>query len=416
VDRDRIQVRIGTLILVLASLAFVNLLVHRLLVLRVPPDRLITDPSFVILLASLAYFGFATFRRTRVGKAALALGVFVLSGPIIYFNGSTDYFGLAVAVMGVLLLYRFEFLASGFLWKVGALIAWVAVSILLSDQLHARGSINLSLSYILFLLVNLLMFYILFEEEIRGLMAVNRHKDAELAAKSQKIAELEPLSVLGERIAHVAHSFKNNLNQITLAELYLEQQKDPGMALATLEGFRRSMSERIDNILMISQAGFDLEPELFDVARALQGIHQVYLTGRSFTSVADTELTITGPVWVRSVRWDFLLMVENILKNAAEALGASGKRGLIRVTLDASTLTMGNNGGAIEVCPDCRESCLDCSRYGRPGRTNKAGGSGHGLAQVFATCRQNGWQLRVTGHDDWTEFIIRFPDLLSPVL
>jgi hypothetical protein len=90
------------------------------------------------------------------------------------------------------------------------------------------------------------------------------------------------------------------------------------------------------------------------------------------------------------------------LKNALEAIQARSIRGTVRIDLTAGLLTISNNGGAMELCSACLGNCLDCSVYGRPGKTTKVGGSGHGLAQVFATCRKNGWALRIRTDEDWT--------------
>jgi hypothetical protein len=268
-------------------------------------------------------------------------------------------------------------------------------------------------NYLLFLASCLAFLYFIFEEEIRDLLASNKSKekvlaakDTELAVQAAEIARLEPLSVLGERVAHVAHSFKNQLNQISTVVFFLEQLHDERRAVDKLQEFTKTVNERIENILMISRAGVDLEPEEFDVARLLEGLRQVYLSERSFSDHATTELTSDGPLLLRAVRWDFILLVENILKNALEAIVDRGAHGTIRVDLSNGRLTIANDGGAMPLCGDCTGSCLDCRHYGHPGQTNKAGGSGHGLAQVFSTCRKNGWGLRLRTSGHWTIFEI----------
>jgi sensor histidine kinase regulating citrate/malate metabolism len=95
-------------------------------------------------------------------------------------------------------------------------------------------------------------------------------------------------------------------------------------------------------------------------------------------------------------------MVENILKNALEAILEKGAHGNIRIDLSEGKLTLANNGGAIVKCIDCQDSCLNCRKYGHPGQTSKAERTGHGLAQVFGTCRRNGWDLKMKASGDWT--------------
>jgi len=297
--------------------------------------------------------------------------------------------------------------------KAIAILVWTGVLILVSDRLHDVESLATSVSTLTFTFANLAMLYFLFEEEIRELLAANKVKDAAIAEKDAEIARLEPLSVLGERVAHVAHSFKNNLNQVSTALFLLEQLKDYTRAAEKLREFSHTLNERIENILMVSRAGVDLEPEVFDVARVLEGMHQVYLQEKTFLERVRAKLSLEGPVLVHAVRWDFILLVENVLKNALEAIVEAKGTGLIRIDLTRGQLTIANDGGPIPLCTTCAGDCTQCQRYGRPGQTTKAGGSGHGLSQVMATCRNNGWNLRIRTHDEWTIFEIRFPHSLD---
>ncbi len=52
---------------------------------------------------------------------------------------------------------------------------------------------------------------------------------------------------------------------------------------------------------MVSRAGVDLKPEVFDVARLLQGLQQVYLGEQSFVDHAKTEMTLSGPLLIEAV-------------------------------------------------------------------------------------------------------------------
>lgn len=407
--KDRIQVRIGTIILLLASLSLVTVVIDRVVYQGYDVVALVTDLSFIVLLLTLLLFGLLSFVDRQEARWGQAWVVFLVSGPSILTGGSTNYFGLGIIVMGVILFQRYGMLARHLWIKVVGILLWTGSLIFVADRLRPEISVVTSVSTLTFVFANLTMLYFLFEEEIRSLMAANRSKDAELAQKEAEIARLEPLSVLGERVAHVAHSFKNNLNQVSTALFLLEQVHDSERAAAKLREFSKTLNERIENILMVSRAGVDLEPELFDVARLLEGMKQVYLQERTFLEKAKTVLTVEGPVLVHAVRWDFLLMVENILKNAIEAITEHGGPGIIRIDLARGQLTIANNGGPILLCGSCSDDCLKCPRYGRPGQTTKAGGSGHGLAQVMTTCRNNHWQLKIRTHEEWTLFEIGLP-------
>lgn len=335
-----------------------------------------------------------------------ALLMLIMAGPVMYANGVGSFFGYWLVVFGVVLLYKYGFLKRGFVWKTLACMAWTVVWIYITAERSPYAGFVTTLGHLLYMVMVLACLYSLFEEEIRDLLAANKQKDAELAEKEATIARLEPLSVLGERVAHVTHSFKNNLSQVGMVLYYLEEMKDPVKAAEKIHQFSAAMNERIDNILMVSRAGSDRNLEVFDASRVLAGLNQVYLTEPTFLNLAKVELDASEPTLVEAIRWDFLMMSENILKNALEALSLKGGYGAIRITLKDHLLTLANNGGAMPLCSTCEDSCLDCSRYGHPGQTTKKAGSGHGLAQVFATCRKYGWTLRIRTEDDWTRFEI----------
>lgn len=407
-NRDKVQLRVGLLVVFLAGVSFFSFLVDRMVFRKADYLSILLDPTLSVLLFSLIFFSVSMQVHSNLGRLMFSLGFFSLSGPLIFFNGPSSYFGLALIIVGTILFHRFGFLERNLLYKTLGIFAWSAMWVFLGTgyvgETPATGT-----STIVFLGINLVMLYILFEEEIRELVASNKVKDAEIAEKDAEIARLEPLSVLGERVAHVAHSFKNNLNQVSTALFLLEQLKDHTRAAEKLREFSHTLNERIENILMVSRAGVDLEPEVFDVARVLEGMHQVYLQERTFLERVKTKITLEGPVLVHAVRWDFILLVENILKNALEAIVDAKGQGFIRIDLARGLLTIANDGGPIPLCAHCNDDCNHCQRYGRPGQTTKAGGSGHGLAQVMATCRNNGWNLRIRTHEEWTIFEVRFP-------
>lgn len=340
---------------------------------------------------------------SRLFQAVLMLG---MGGPVMYANGVGSFFAYWLIVFGIVLLYKYDFLKRGILWKSVVCFLWTFLWIYITAEQSPYSGFVTTVGHLLYMLMVLACLYALFEEEIRDLLAANKRKDVEIAEREAEIARLEPLSTLGERVAHVAHSFKNNLSLLGTAQFHLEQGGDAGRALQKLQEFSRSINERIDNILMVSRAGADQSEEVFDAARVLAGLNQVYLTEPAFLQRAKVELEALEATPVMAVRWDFLLMVENILKNALEALTSKGGYGNIRVTLAARVLTIANDGGAMPLCHDCQNDCLKCTLYGRPGQTTKPGGSGHGLAQVFATCRQYGWTCRIRTHEEWTIFEI----------
>jgi len=340
-------------------------------------------------------------------RVALMFLFLIPAGPTVLF-AYVSFFGMWFFVIALTLIFKLhlfpkhQFLA--FSLCVLYFLPWLVAAVY--SEPSGQGNYIRVLGYLIFLIVAILTLYFLFEEEIRALLSSNRQKDAALADQAVELARMEPLSVLGERVAHVAHSFKNNLSHLKAIGVILEETKDPVKGAEMLNEVSASLNERIENILMVSRAGVDLEPETFDVARVLEGMKFVYLSEPSFAKHIWHEVNIQNTVTVHAVRWEFILMVENILKNALQAVQNQQVRGIVRIELAAGLLTISNNGGAMKLCENCIGNCLDCHLYGKPGVSSKKGGSGHGLAQVFATCRRNHWALRIRTEEEWTSFQI----------
>jgi len=391
-------------------------LVDDFLFQKLPLEIVVTSPQVWVLVFLAVLFSASRILREAWVQLLHVATLLFLSGPMTLAS-PFSFFGMWFFILGIILLYKYGFLDRWPIPKV-LLAALYFVPFLTLSVLNNEGltsSFIRVVGYTLFLVTCLLVLYFIFEEQIRDLLAANRNKDSALekkdsllAVQAAEIARLEPLTVLGERVAHVAHSFKNNLSLIGTVVFFLEQLHDEKRAVEKLKEFSKLVNDRIENILMISRAGVDLAPEEFDVARLLEGIKQVYLNDRSFADHAQTELTIEGPWLVTAVRWDFILMMENLLKNALEAILEKQIHGTIRIDLAAGRLTLANNGGSMVPCDDCRDSCLNCQRYGRPGRTTKRDGTGHGLSQVFGICRKNGWNLKINGTEPWTIIEISF--------
>jgi len=402
----RISQTIAAMAAIVMIINFVGSLFDRMQVLEI-----VASPGIWVLFLIAVFFSLSSGLPLRVVQTIQIAVIILLSGPMVV-SAVFSFFGMWFFVLGIILLYKYDMLQRNATWKLAVVslyfLTFLAISVSTNEGLN--GSVTRIAAYAVFLASCLVFLYFIFEAEIRDLLRTNGQKAQALADREREIARLEPLSVLGERVAHVTHSFKNNLAELHSIVSILEDSEDPREGARLLTQVTKRLDERIENILMVSRAGVDLEPETFDAARVLEGMRFVYLSEPTVTRNVWTDVAIRGPVVIKAVRWDFILMVENILKNALEAIQARGIRGTIKIDLTAGLLTISNNGGAMESCVACLGNCLDCPIYGAPGKTTKRGGTGHGLAQVFSTCRKNGWALRIRTESDWTSMQILLGD------
>lgn len=374
----------------------------------------IMDPAVSGLFAVLVGVGLISFFNNRILRYAQALLFFGLSGPTIVSASSMAFFGFWFLIIGVVLLYKYGFFLHFAPLKFLAVVAWSSGWIMFFILREGIGSVLTGIDIILFLAAAVLSLYFIFEENIRELVSANKEKDAQIARQREQIAQMEPLTVLGEKVSHVAHSFKNNLTQVSAALFYLEKGWNPVKAAERLRIYSSSMLERIDNILMISQAGGLQEIELLDLPRMIDGVQFILLEEKVFAKNAKIEIDAKPGVMVKAGRWDVVLLLENLFKNAIEAIVDSGRFGAISIMVGPGELRVADDGGAMETCRECKDSeisCRDCQRFRKPGYTTKVGGSGQGLYQVFQTVKKYDWNIRVQSGGDITVFIITFPVL-----
>jgi len=390
--------RISLTIFGMAGVVFVLNLLGYFLAEGLGWAEIIAKPQVWSLFLIAVFFGWAHHLPERVVQIVQVVLILLLSGPMTL-SAPFSFFGMWFFVLSLLLQYKYGFLAH---WIVPKLLftglyylPFLAATVMNNEG--GKGSVNRIVGYSIFLVFCFIFLYLIFEAEIRELLKTNRQKDRALAEKNREIARMEPLSVIGERVAHVTQSFESHLSHLRGIIAILDKTNDARQGAELLIGASQALAERMESILAVSRPGHDAEPEEFDAVRVLEGIKFVYLSEPSFAENVWNETKILGPLILKAVRWDFILMVENILKNALNAIQARGVRGTVKVTLVAGLLTIANNGGAIELCPTCIGTCLECPTYGRHGQ---------GLAQVFSTCRKNGWALRLRADGDWTFYQI----------
>jgi len=357
-----------------------------------------SDPNVWSMPIFGAWFILSRYLPEKSVQITQAVLILLLSGPTVL-TSTFSFFGMWFFLLGTILLYKYHLLQKQPI-LIGTLLClyflpWLFASAWVHDA--SPGYPARIVDDAIFLVSCVVFLYFIFEAEIRMLLSSNRQQERALADQAVEIARMEPLSVIGERVSHVAQSFQNNLAQFQAIAATLHHANDAREGAVLLNEANQTLAERIEAILMISRSGHDLEAEDFDVVKVLEGIKFVYLTEPVFHNNIWSETTFQGPLIIRAVRWDFILMVENILKNACDAINARGIRGIVRIHLAGGLLTIANNGGPMELCKACIGSCSECPLYGHDGR---------GLAQVFSTCRKNGWMLRIRTDNEWTNYQI----------
>jgi len=401
----RIQRRIGVIVSAAALGVIILNIFTRFFIEKHIIWTILTHPnvwlSLVIGMISSAsiWLDHKLFRIVQV-LLFLSYGIFN-----IIWNSSQDLTGQVFIIIGVLLASQYSLLKDKLLTKIALLLLVVLssgiISLLLKKDFylykivgHFAGSISL-----------LLVFGAIFSEEIKELLSENR--------KLQKSMETHKSFVqVGQNVTGLVHNFKG-VTQGLENYSYLMEKASSQLGEEQLVGYSRkiregvkTLSRRIDNILLATRALNDTELREVEINRLLESIVELFNTIRDFKHNVTVRFEFPGEVRLRCNVNECSQIFENIIRNAWEAIlerrkGDNRHYGELYVSssqLEGSvTVLFRDNGIGMEACQRCLnagQGCLDCERW-RVGNTTKEGGTGFGMVYVVDKVRKYGGNLKV---------------------
>lgn len=400
-----IQRRIGIISTAAAFSVVILNLVMRSAIPRMSFVSIVTHPN-VWLFLMIGVLSALSIRINHVFFRILQVFLFFAYGIFaIIWNKSEDLTGQIFIVIGVLLSSQYNLLKDKFTFKIVVILICMFVSGLISliirDELglykvtyHFVGSLGL-----------LLVFGAIFSEEIKELLSENR--------KLQKSMETHKSFVqVGQNVTGLVHNFKG-VTQGLENYSYLMEKASSRLGEEQLVGYSRkiregvkTLSRRIDNILLATRALNDTELRVVEVNRLLESIVELFNTIRDFKHNVTVRFEFPGEVRLRCNVNECSQIFENIIRNSWEAIlerrkGDNRHYGELYVSssqLEGSvTVLFRDNGIGMEACQRCLnagQGCLDCERW-RVGNTTKEGGTGFGMVYVVDKVRKYGGNLKV---------------------
>ncbi len=224
------------------------------------------------------------------------------------------------------------------------------------------------------------------------------------------LAESRHMEAIGQIAGHVAHDFNNVLQVIASTnDLLADQALSPKekKALAASNQSVRSGSSTVRQLLAYSR-NQQLETRVFNVSSYLKD------TGALFHSaVGDVNQLIlddrTKDAWVKLDAGQLTASIINLLRNAADAMDASGE-----IVLSASIATEAEGAAQsllLQVIDQGRGMNEEAMQQAsRPYYTTKQGGTGLGLSSIYGFALQSGGQVQLTSElGSGTCVALRFP-------
>jgi len=296
-------------------------------------------------------------------------------------------------------LYYFPIVIAAFLggWRGGLGVALLACLLYLPHSYGLIGfdpapTLEKNLEMVLYLAIGLLS-GLLVEKEQRALAASTataadlRRALAEKEAMEQELIQAERLAAVGLLSAGLAHEIRNPLASIKGAtEILADDSTTPETRQRLLSILRRE-TDRLNDVLTRflafarpargERSVFDLTEEVRQVAELL---------GRQEGTAATLVVRASAPVPVRGDRDQIRQAVWNLVLNASQFAGSSGR---VTVTVerhgDRAVVQVADDG------PGFPPASL--AQLGTPFHSTRQGGSGLGLAVAVRVANDHGGRL-----------------------
>lgn len=295
-------------------------------------------------------------------------------------------------------------------WFLGALSATAAIALALalglaariSRPLHdlARAAQDVELEPGPVMLVSAR------QDEVGVLARVLERMVSRLRSDAMRLREVERKATLGDLARQVNHDVRNGLAPIRNVFRHFAQtaEQDPG-ALATVFAERRETVESsIAYLERLAGNYARLHPELDVRSCDVHAILREVAAAEPFANATVEVVSANAPLTVRTDPLMVRRILENLTRNAVEAVAASGGR----VQLAATAAGGGIRLEVRDTGPGMTREEMD--RAFEPFHTTKAAGTGLGLPIVRRLVMDLGGTLRVeTAPGSGTTFVIELP-------
>ncbi len=219
----------------------------------------------------------------------------------------------------------------------------------------------------------------------------------------RRLSASEKLAAMGKIAAMVAHEIRNPLNSIVMALQYMrETQKLSPELIETVNQEARRLAELTEELFSYTK-GFEIKPELIEVEELVEELALKFQPkARNWKINFEVQKAPSARILVDR-RW-CLRAIENLLRNAFEAVGPGGKVTLkIAQEKDLLCFEVEDTGPGIP--KELR------ARIFQPFFTTKESGFGLGLYLVRKIAEAHGGRVSLEDTASGAKFKICFPRL-----
>lgn len=217
--------------------------------------------------------------------------------------------------------------------------------------------------FILVLFILLIMFYILSKRKVEKLYKINLEKEIkeqilELRKKDELLIAQSKLAAVGETLAHIAHQWKQPLNQINSVVLKIETDFDDKVLNQELLEEHLNEIEKLTFYMSDTITSFNnyLQPndtkEIFSIKEAFDDAYELVYKLLESKRI-ESKVVISNDSLVKGVKKEFVQALLVILNNAKDILEERNiKKRKISINIFSKNnnayITIEDNAGGIE--------------------------------------------------------------------
>lgn len=380
-------------------------------------ETVLPDYFFTYVFIFMTLFSLITTIKITKATYIYHVAILLFIGIVILYDtyGYFEVYGELIVLMGLLVARTYGMVAKNF---SRLFLGLLLVSMILKVyRIYQTGNFNLNytISYLILMgFINFFFFKVMTSAEERQKTEArhicNRWQKEQVYTEIGKtvfstfIHDYNIMdSYTGLKQAKIHIDNGNNERAHRMIDLVMEM---------LLEDDQRVKSVR-DRVIISRQT----KPEAIEVSRF---IHNLIKRLQMSRSAGLTQLQYTDNLndnsRIMAVPIDIVGIIENILKNAQEAVKELSDEGKIELLLSGNSrkiiLQIINNGPPI---PWAQKDGKVTPGDFRPGLTTKKNGTGWGMYATVNRIEENRGQLTITSNSEKTEFKVEFPRLKRKV-
>ena len=410
--KAKIQIRVGIAMSICSLIVLINNIVVRFPVIKTDVWKAINLTNGILAFCLLLAF-LSIILKNSIGRV-IQIGIFAILcfGSLMYISQdeAEDLNSVILLVYTIILAIQYDFLRKHFFLKIGAILGIYLFLLIFFLERSGNNPIH-SMALLCAAAVLLYLIWIAFAEEMQQYIG-------ETKALKEELYRNQPYVVFGKNVASIVHNLRSKAMAIDGFNELIEDESNP--RIKEYADFQKQaiakQLELINNLMFATKAYQQSSRQATPINDIVRGTIELFKASMLAREPIEWEVSLEEKLWVHSSSQEITQILENLLKNAVEAMEKKAKK-KIHVDLKDengyAVVTVRDWGVGMKICEECknRDNCLYCECLQQK-QSTKPQGTGIGLMYVCDVLDDLGGKIRIKSVEgEGTSVSIFFPKL-----